>query len=732
MMARLFLVLFLLPCFVMEAQETVSAKRINGEINFDGIPDEEMWKDLEVPYVQHQPVFNGEDYKGNAFIAYGYDDNYIWVAGILEYEEGAPRAVSMKRDHADPSNDYFGILIDSYNDNENALCFMGTPSGVRWDAAIFNDAQGQFPLNLSWNTFWDLKSVVEENKWYIEIRIPLSSIKFQDYNGLATMGISLWWYNSQLNQTLIYPEIDQVYGEWSAFKPSKYQDTQFEGIYSKNPIYLSPFGVAGYQRSYIQDDLTLEYNRDSDDQIQFGGDAKITIGDGWTLDLTANTDFAQAEADDQQVNLTRFSLFFPEKRQFFQERSSIFEVSSGYINRLFYSRTIGLDDNFNIVPILGGARLVGRAGKWDVALLDMQTRKTDDQLSSNYGVIRLRKQVSQSNSYLGGIATNKLDSDGNLDATLGMDGIFDLGKNNYLNLVASAVLDTAVDMSFSKNTKFLVYAENRATNGFLYNLTLQRTGEYFLPAMGFERRPGTFKYRSTAGVGWFAPEASNITNSRVEGTITIYNNLSDNRNDTEEYQIRGQTSFKAGGSAGIEVSYAKELIRDPFDIYGIMIDASTYSFPSFQLNYETTPAKRFILKAQFSAGKFYDGNNINLLIGPEIKPGPKINISGGYNLIRMKFTELSLPKFVHFANVKTDYSPTNFLSFALLSQYNSYSEKVSSNFRFRYNPREGIDLFVVINSFENTNRNRYMPFEPMLPVYDTRAFIIKYIYTFIL
>ncbi len=733
-MKKVLVVFFILFSVVAgQSQGIYNAKRISGDVNFDGIPDESLWGELIVPMVQSQPVFKGPDFKGKAIVAFGYDDTYIWVSGKMEYDEGMPmRAVSNKRDHMDPSNDYFAFIIDSYNDNENALGFQTTPAGVRVDYSVFNDGQADFPFNTSWNTFWDVKTQVIGNTWNIEMRIPISSLKFQDDNGKVVMGITVWWYAAAINQIMSFPELDPRIGSWTITKPSISQDVEFEGIYSNNPIYVAPFVATGFQSTYPQDDITLEYNRETDNQLQAGLDAKITIGDGWTLDLTANTDFAQAEADDQQVNLTRFSLFFPEKRQFFQERSSIFEVNSGYINRLFYSRTIGLDENFNIVPILGGARVIGRAGKWDVAALDMQGRKTDGQLSTNYGVLRLRKQISESNSYLGGVVTNKIDAAGNYDLTTGLDGIFNISGSHYLNLVAATVLDTSDNISFSENTKFLLFAENRSQAGFIYALTLQRTGANFIPAMGFERRPGTFKFRGTGGYGWYSPENSKILRNEISATTTTFTNIASGINESEEYQMKAAVELKRGLMASLEYTQAIENITESFSIYDVTIDPSLYNFGSLAIQLGTPASKKISANTNLSFGQFYDGNSVSLAVGPQFKPNALINFQTTYNLIHLNFPSQSLVSNIHFASLKTEYTPTTKISISLLSQYNSYSKRVNSNFRIRYNPKEGNDLYIVLNSLENTQRSRYLPLEPMLPNYDSRAIIVKYIYTFIL
>ena len=330
----------------------------------------------------------------------------------------------MKRDRSGLTNDQFGIILDTFNDKENGLYFFTTSTGVRLDAAISNDATGTPPFNISWNTFWDAAGTQNEDGWFAEMRIPFSSLRFQDRDGTVTLGLLAYRWIARKNEIAVFPAIPPKWGFHSLIKPSQAREVVLEGIRSTRPLYVTPYGLGGIGQSHVLDAEANGYERDDQPAADMGLDVKYGLASTLTLDVTVNTDFAQVEADDQQVNLTRFSLFFPEKRLFFQERASVFDFRTGESDNLFYSRRIGIADG-EVVPVYGGARLIGRLGDWDLGLLNMQTRANAAARSENFGVLRLRRRILNENSYVGGIATTRLAAEGH-NVAYGLDGVLRL------------------------------------------------------------------------------------------------------------------------------------------------------------------------------------------------------------------------------------------------------------------------------------------------------------------
>jgi hypothetical protein len=324
-------------------QEVTRIKRLTSTVEFDGKPFEEAWNGLEFfPMTMYQPN-NFDEPSETSEVMITYDDEYVWIGARLYMKDMTKlTATSKKRDVTMTSSDYFDIILDSYNDNENAFIFSITPTGSRSDLAVSNDARmggGGIPFNTNWNTFWDVKTSRDEKGWYAEIRIPFSSLRFKPENNIATMGVIIKRNISYSNEIDTYPAIDSKYGENAYAKASLAATIEFEGAKSSKPVYVSPYVIGGFSRDWVKNTEGTEYIKNDKPTFNAGLDVKYNINSNLTLDLTTNTDFAQVEADDQQVNLTRYSLYFPEKRMFFQERSNLFTFNLGGRSDLFTAGT---------------------------------------------------------------------------------------------------------------------------------------------------------------------------------------------------------------------------------------------------------------------------------------------------------------------------------------------------------------------------------------------------------
>ncbi|MCK5369326.1 MAG: hypothetical protein KAQ62_12265, partial [Cyclobacteriaceae bacterium] len=422
-----------------------------------------------------------------------------------------------------------GIMFDSFNDNENGMGFVTAPSGLRMDFNVFNDAQGSsrnMPFSGDWNTFWDVETEIIDSVWHIEMRVPVSSLRFQDEQGKVTMGMLVWRYIASNVESQSYPLMPNNLGPFSMFKPSRVQKIYFEDLKSKKPIYFTPYVSGGLELLNEMNEDETAYDSKLDKKLNIGLDAKYGITNNLTLDVTINTDFAQVEVDDEQVNLTRFPLFFPEKPQFFLERSSTFRFNSGGPNTLFYSRRIGLYEG-EIVPIYGGIRLVGRKGKWDYGFLDMQTAKHeyidgDTDLpatlaSTNHGVFRIRRQVFNANSYLGGLVTNMIGTDGQYNTSYGIDGVIKLFGNDYLDINYAQTFGDGLsnEVLSMQNAKFYVNWQKRSDQGFGYAFSVAKTGEDYQPEMGYEWREDYSRARVRLWYGWINTDNSPLIKHNI-------------------------------------------------------------------------------------------------------------------------------------------------------------------------------------------------------------------------
>jgi hypothetical protein len=375
-----------------------------GEINFDGIPDEEIWTKLEsFPLVMHSPN-NGKIPEHKTDIRLFFDETYLYLGVSAHYNAaGMISRIGKTRDYADWNSDWIGIALDTYNDKQNMMLFAVNPNGIRTDGTTKNNMiNGMYDVNFNFNTFWDAKTKIIGNVWHSEMRIPLSSLRFQGNADKVTMGIIILRSIANADDPdygqATFPEIPQTKGVLQFWRASMSEEVKFIGLKSKKPVYFTPYVLGGINRIY-DDDVSATKN---ENKYEAEADFKLGLTNNLTLDVTANTDFAQVEADQEQFNLTRFSLFFPEKRLFFQEKSDVFDFPFFSDNNLFYSRNIGLY-NGNPVRIYGGLRLSGRIGNWDLGAMDMQTAGFEELPGQNFGVIRTKKRILNQNSFVGGI-----------------------------------------------------------------------------------------------------------------------------------------------------------------------------------------------------------------------------------------------------------------------------------------------------------------------------------------
>jgi hypothetical protein len=733
---RLFLLSIITACGTsVYSQEYLDIPRIQGEMIFDGNVNDECWKNADpLPLVEHTPTFgNAPSEKTEVMMC--YDNTYLYIGGRMFDSDPSKMLVSSKRrDESEVSTEGLTIIIDSFNDKENALGFLTTPTGLRSDFTIAKDAMGresgpgEGPFNMSWNTFWDVKTVRNEEGWFAEIRIPFSSMRFKEDNGKVVMGLICMRYIAHKNELVVFPEIPPDWGEFSAFRPSKSREVVFEGLKSRKPFYIAPYIIGGKQWEHVLNESASGYNLEKDPRLNAGLDIKYGLTNNITLDLTLNTDFAQVEADNEQINLTRFSLFFPEKRTFFQERSSVFAFDFEPGGSLFYSRRIGLFEG-EPVPIYGGARITGMAGKWDVGFLDMQTKEIDILPSENFGLLRLRRQVINESSYVGGIFTSRLGVNGSRNTAYGLDGIFKVLENDYLNVKAAQVFDNSLSdrsMSFDKTRLYINW--NRFTQkGLNYELTWTRSGKDFNPGIGFLTRSDYTHYFGGLGYGWVPGESSFLQRHQLGLNVIAFTDNSDNSTQTLESSLMYDFTFKSGYNGVFLIKHAYENVRDTFYIArNSFVPSGEFRYNEFETHLNSTQKNKFIWGVDFYAGTFYDGNRFSFGLEPALNVGSSLQLAITYdhNFIHFKNRNSfsgGVAGFKALVMLTTKFSVSSFI------QYNSAEHAAITNFRVRYNPHEGNDFYIVFNEGRNTYRDIE---NPRLPLYNVRSLLLKYTYTF--
>lgn len=675
----------------------------------------------------HSPVFEGP-LSQNTEVKIFYNSTHIFMAAsMFDTEPEKIQAAGLYRDGIQMTNDWIGILLDSYNDKENFLCFFTNPEGVRTDFVIYNDAEGPMPFQISWNAFWDVEVIRNELGWTAEYRIPLSSLRFQVKNNTAVMGLNVQRYIPRYNEFQSFPSIDPKWGPMAVSKPSKAREVMFTNITSKTPIYITPYALGGYEMLNELNDNETYYIKEEEFVKSIGLDLKYGITSNLTMDLTVNTDFAQVEADDLQVNLTRFSLFFPEKRLFFQERASMFDFNTGGPNRVFYSRKIGIDDDGNPVDIYAGVRMVGRIGKWDLGFLDMQTAESDSLPSENFGVLRLRQQVFNENSYMGGIFTSRIGVNGDQNFVAGLDGIIRLFDDDYLTYNFVQTFETGIDPSIESS---LIRAEMNSRNreGFGYEIGISRTGEDYNPGIGFVHRTGAIRLGDRLFYGWLPGESSSLIRHIISLEANGYVN---NKDGFIESAIIGPSwdfEYKSGSFGKFSLQYNREELTEEFELTDdIDVPIGKYSFIDFTGMYATPMGSLF--RSDFAAnfGGFFDGWRISAAAKPTWSISKHLELGLGYEFNHVEFEERNDKLTAHIGRIRALFMFDTKFSARAFVQYDSFDDIMVINFRLRYNWREGNDIYLVYNEGVNTDRFNRTPYPP---VTDNRTLLLKFTYTF--
>ncbi len=713
-------------------QPPYQVTRITDEIIFDGIPDEAAWELIEaLPLVMYRPAF-GEAPTEKSIIKIAYDDEYFYASAWLFYQNPEQiRAIGKKRDYLSFAPDWFGFTMDSFYDKENAFIFGVNSNGTRNDGAIKNDLLIGSDINFSWNTFWDVETVMQKDGWTVEVRVPFSSLRFQTREGKTQMGLILMRSVAAKNETVTWPLIspDYIYPFW---KPSLGKLVEFEGLEPKNPLYVTPYVTAGIGQVNQLNEQETGYEMHSTFKKDAGLDVKYSLTNNLTADLTINTDFAQVEADDQVINLTRFSLYFPEKRVFFLEKEDVFDFSLLGNSNLFYSRRIGLY-NGNPVRIYGGARLTGRAGKWDVGFLNMQTEKYAENPSENFGAIRTKRKVFNAYSYVGGMVTSRLGTDGSYNVAYGIDGLFRVAGDDYLTLKwAQTFEDNAENTFFGTDpSRFICRWQRRNETGFAYDLIYGWSGKSFNPGIGFEVKQNYQGPNATVQYGWLPGKEFFLRHHKISLSGNTWFNTVTGDHETTNALLQWDFSAKKGYTGYINALWSLESLSNEL-ILGMgnnqdTVPAGEYSFTNFSARYETSSAHAFSAIFYTEAGNFYDGWKWTFFTNPYLKIGTDYDIGLYYGIDRVKFPEREKEFTNHILRFSGLMTLTTKTSFSAFVQYNTAIDGVIGNIRFRYNPRDGNDFYLVYDERVHTNRTRETP---ALPFTDRRTVLLKYTYTF--
>lgn len=670
--------------------------RIQGAVALDGTPDEGAWAALDaLPVVQHWPVFQGP-MADRTVIRVGYDDEYLYAAGWFYDDPEDIRGNSLQRDRWD-GDDAFDLIIDSYNDDQTALKFTTTPLGILLDQTVQNDAQPGAsgpPLNREWNTFWDVATTRTDEGWFAEVRIPLASLGFEVVDGHAVMGLIAARWIAGRDEKHIFPAIPPD-RDMAEFMPSRARDVRLDGVRQQRPLWVTPYALVGVERIREPGAVPLAAPG-TEGTREVGVDVKLGLSSNLTLDLTVNTDFAQAESDALEVNLDRFSLFLPEKRQFFQERASTFDFDMGE-GRLFHSRRIGLSDDGSPRRILGGARLAGRMGAWDVGVLSMQVDDAGGAAAENDGVVRLRRAFG-SGGFAGVMATSRARAGAGADVTAGADARFPVGED-LVTVQAGFTRDPAdgARASLAARSTARVFWERRGNLGWAYDVDLSYSGKAYDPALGFEFRDDFRAAKARVRYGWNPGEQSPLVRAYLQLHGRAYARNEDGTVESALGRAQFYGPLRGGQWFNLALNVTRENVVEGFALPGADVPAGVYDGVNVFARFEMSPARKVGSHVTLWGGSAFDGRRTNVTLDPWWRISPHLTLGAMLSYHRIAFGGRSQTVNANQAALRVAAALDTRLSAEAFLQYSAARRGVATNVRLRYRFAEGRDLFVVLD-----------------------------------
>lgn len=705
-----------------QGRATVRAVRVTTPMRIDGRLDEAAYGSVQPAsgFLQMEPKA-GQAASEKTEVWVFYDDDNVYVAfKAWESEPGRRIANEMRRDSNNiRQGDSVEFVFDTFRDRRNAILFEANPLGGRTDLQSANERQ----FNPDWNPVWSLKAGSFDGGWTIEAALPFKSIRYapgrvQDWGFQARRSIKA--KNEIAYLTKVPPSLGLGRADFSA---SLYANlVGLEAPVASRTFELKPYAIAD-----LTSDNTSTPARTNDVSGDIGVDAKYGITKNLTLDLTYNTDFAQVEADEQQVNLTRFSLFFPEKRDFFLENQGTFTFGNNSFNAgaaanssdlplLFYSRRIGLSGNRE-VPILGGGRLTGRVGRYSVGMVNMQTR--DDAAAkataTNFSVVRVKRDILRRSS-IGVIATarSKAQTLPGSNQVYGVDGTFAFFNNlTFATYVAKSVSQriTSSDMSYRAQMEY---------GGDRYGVQLERLSidPNFNPEVGFLRRADIRKNYAQLR---FSPRPKKSKRVRKLSNIAQFTYLEDSAGRLSTRIADGEVAVEFQNSDRLSVGLNDdyELIIRAFTLVpGARVPVGGYRFTTGRLGYNMGQQRRLSGNVLVEQGSFYGGTRTAVTFNRS-----RINVSSQLAIepnVSVNWLDLPVGSFVNrLAGSRITYTMTPLLFASALVQYNSSTHTVSANARLRWEYRPGSEVFVVYNQEQDSDARLGSP--NLL----NRAFIVK-------
>lgn len=673
--------------------------------------------------------FDGRPASFDTQVRIGVHGDILYVGVILLDPDPAALIVSdRRRDASLGDSDSFRFILDTFSDQQNGFVFGTNVAGAEYDAQLIGSSGGGGfggrmsggsggGLNVNWDAAWDVVTRVSPKGWTAEFAIPFNTLRFPR-ESTQTWGINFERTIRRNNETAFWAPLER---QFSLVRVTHAGTLSGLAVPDPRNLKLLPYALSTAQHDYTAADPETDLGSD------FGADLKYSITPSLTLDATFNTDFAQVEVDEQQINLDRFSLFFPEKRPFFLENAGLFSVGESGETEVFFSRRIGIADDGSTVPILGGVRVTGSVGEWKVGLLEMQTESVGNTLAaSNFGVARLLREM-KNRSAVGVLFTNRMDT-GDLAAddawnrVYAVDGRWGIGEYGTISGFLAGSDTPGLDGNALAGHVTADYSNERG----ILSIGYTEVAEDFNPGIGFLRRTDYRKLSTTTFARFRPREFMGLQELRPHVNYRGYWKR-DGFQQTGYLHADNHWEWRSGYEIHTGHNWTLEGVQTAFEIAdGVTVPVGSYSHSEWQIVGMMPERSPVRLEVRLNKGGFFGGNRTAWVPELSARYGDKVTaeFALGHNRVDLPGGEFITNLFR--ARASYSFSPRIYLQ--ALGQYNDQSEQWSMNVRFGWLQAANTGLFVVYNSInrlDSLTMNDEFPGEPVV-----KGLTIKYAYLF--
>jgi len=648
------------------------AVKVNSPPKIDGLLEQDVWNQANPAsnFIQKQPN-EGKPATEKTEVRVLYDNNKLYI-GIMCFDSEPEKIIAndKRRDSSDIyNNDHFQIMLDTFHDRRNGYIFIINPLGAKLDLQVRKEGkpEGGYHIanpnvNINWDGVWEVESVIHEKGWSAEIEIPLVTLRFNE-NSKEGWGINFLRNIRRKNEESTWAPLPR---NFDLYKISIAGDLKgIEGLKKGLNLQIKPFFIAGGISNRDEFGILT-----TEGKIDGGIDLKYGVTSNLTLDVTANTDFSQVEADDEQINLTRFSLYFPEKREFFLENAAIFSIGSPDDAMIFFSRRIGISENGEEIPLLGAVKLAGKAGRFNVGLINLQAQSKAEIAGNNFTVLRMSRDILGKSS-VGFMMTNR-DSEisGDYNRAFCLDGDFIIGKNfsmsGYYALTSTPKLSGE---NRAAKLRFQWISDLFDIYGYYFDIQ-----ENFNAEMGFVKRTGLRRAQTHIG---FTPEPNIRGVRRLDSHVWFaYTADQDNNLLLREEHIHTVVSFINGGHVGFQWNQSHEFVDYPFHIQeNVTLPIGIYTYRYWQADFSTNKSRNLYTSASYRWGGFYSGHSKIVNISAGLRPIP--SFTGEISFI---YNDIDLPEgnfSNHLLRGRLIYNFSTRLALMSLVQWNGDTDEVN-------------------------------------------------------